>query len=98
MDNALSAAAAACCQASDIVSRTDTKARGEAEELRCEIITARLAMNLSCDSGYLRFEGLRDQKGHYFVLRHTTSSLFLSRQLPLRSTRYPRGVTGHVAH
>jgi hypothetical protein len=47
MEIALSAAAAACSHVSDIVRRTEKKVRGKTEQLRREVMTALLAMNLS---------------------------------------------------
>src|SRR4030095_8813048 len=47
MDIALSAAAAACSHVSDVVRKTEKKVREKKGELRCEVMTASLAVNLS---------------------------------------------------
>jgi hypothetical protein len=47
MEIALSAAAAACNHVSDIAKRSEKKVSGNSEELRRELMTALLVMNLS---------------------------------------------------
>ena len=47
MEIALSAAAAACSHASDSARRSEKKVKGEKEDLRREVMTGLLVMNLS---------------------------------------------------
>src|SRR2546423_9582808 len=54
MEIALSAAAAACSHVSDSAKRSEKKVRGKKEELRREVMTALLAMNLSQSKGVKR--------------------------------------------
>ena len=47
MEIALSAAAAACSHMSDVARRSEKKVKGNKEDLRREVMTALLVMNLS---------------------------------------------------